>query len=267
VRFLAKKEINFGWGEGIVLSIIVLGCIFYFGIYEPNKFNKLKDDVTESIKYTTASTINEHPDNIEVNLVLFDETKKIGDITYYKTIVDISWNGYTQGVLFDVEWETRLAPKGFGLIVSCDGCVAEAEAELTTPEAYGRWIQIDRYATKMGQHLMRSYSDKYDAPEKPETLVIDESESYYKQFNELFEEAEPVDTEPEPEAAEPVVEEPAAEESVVEEPATGPTPEDREKINDESFNPNEPFSDQREEIYGDMECPPPTYCDDYQVEE
>lgn len=71
-----------------------------------------------------------------------------------------------------------------------------AEAELTTPEAYGRWIQIDRYVTKMGQHLMRSYSDKYDAPKKPEPLVIDESESYYKQFNELFEEAEPVDTEP-----------------------------------------------------------------------
>lgn len=121
-EILCKKRYLFGLGRRNHFIDNRFRLFFYFGIYELNKFNKLKDNVTESIIYTTASTINEHPDDIEVNLVLFDETKKISDITYYKTIVDISWNSYTQGALFDVEWETRLAPKGFGLIVSCDGC-------------------------------------------------------------------------------------------------------------------------------------------------
>ncbi|UOE53529.1 membrane lipoprotein lipid attachment site-containing protein [Cytobacillus oceanisediminis] len=38
--------------------------------------------------------------------------------------------------------------------------------------------------------------------------------------------------------------------------------EERNKINSDEYDPNVPFSDQRETIYGNMECPPPTYCED-----
>ncbi|RYI25186.1 hypothetical protein EVU96_24790 [Bacillus infantis] len=37
--------------------------------------------------------------------------------------------------------------------------------------------------------------------------------------------------------------------------------EEQDKIKSEKFNPNIPFSDQREEIYGDMKNPPPNYGD------
>ncbi|MFE4896590.1 hypothetical protein [Peribacillus butanolivorans] len=36
---------------------------------------------------------------------------------------------------------------------------------------------------------------------------------------------------------------------------------EQHKIKSEKFNPNVPFSDQREEIYGDMKNPPPNYGD------
>jgi hypothetical protein len=41
-----------------------------------------------------------------------------------------------------------------------------------------------------------------------------------------------------------------------------PVIEERDKINEEAYDPNIPFSDQREEIYGDMECGPPNYCEE-----
>lgn len=37
--------------------------------------------------------------------------------------------------------------------------------------------------------------------------------------------------------------------------------EEQDKIKSEKFDPNVPFSDQREEIYGDMKNPPPNYGD------
>lgn len=37
--------------------------------------------------------------------------------------------------------------------------------------------------------------------------------------------------------------------------------EEQDKIKPENFDPNVTFSDQREEIYGDMKNPPPNYGD------
>jgi hypothetical protein len=37
--------------------------------------------------------------------------------------------------------------------------------------------------------------------------------------------------------------------------------QDEDKINEEAYDTNVPLDEQREEIYGEMECSPPTYCD------
>jgi uncharacterized protein (UPF0335 family) len=237
--------------------LIFIGSLFFIGgCY---KTEPELNDVANYIKYVAAEDLNEHPDDVKVLIKKFERVRynEAMERTEYRVIVDIYWDGFDYGELHNLEWKVMLSPKHFGLLMSCNGCVPNVAIDDTS-----RWFQIYDYCKVMIERIRLKYKDGAKIPKEPPKLVIkesDELEYMYDVDDEVTNKEIEFDTD------------------LNEDEQVGNNNEsnnqnnnninyetkvdESEKINEVEYDQKTPYSEVREEMYGDMECPPPNYCE------